>query len=222
MVLNLEPLDWESSVLRTRSFFHISKEPILKTNIFHIFQNVLECLLWYQFISKNHQQSCLVFPNEILESWFLSNKLFSMSSDFWMFRKNLLEGDCVVSRTNKNLFHHYPLYLQNWIALKYILKEVLGYLSMFFQCFKHPNPAFHKHKPDYLHPSRWAFQAPLFRSVPRLWLLMLLVYCFKPLSSHQFKASNTFPLILLPQEESRNSVLIYILREIFWCYMFCR
>ena len=36
------------------------------------------------------------------------------------------------------------------------------------------------------------------------------------------KALISLLLIRLSQEESRNSVLIYILREMFWCYMYAR
>ena len=42
------------------------------------------------------------------------------------------QGDHVVLRTKKNLHHHYPLQLQNWTALKYILKEVWGYFLSFW------------------------------------------------------------------------------------------
>ena len=47
---------------------------------------------------------------------------------------------------------------------KIYLKEVRGYLSFVLE---HLNQLSHKQKPNYLHPSRWAFQAPLFRSFPR-------------------------------------------------------
>ena len=117
------------------------------------------------------------------KSWLLSNKPVSMSSVFclkfkgvWIVWKNLLENDCVVSRTNKNLNHKYPLQIQNWTALKYILKEVLSYLSFVLE---HPNLVLYKHKPNYLHPSRWSFQAPLFQSFPWLWLFVLVVDVFQ-------------------------------------------
>ena len=105
-----------------------------------------------------------------------------------------------------NLHNHYSLHLQNWTALKYILKEVWGYLSFVLE---QPNPASHKHMSNYLNLSWWAFQAPLFRNFPWLWLLILLLV-FMSLSGHQCKASVTLVLIVPPQEESRNSVLIYI------------
>ena len=90
------------------------------------------------------------------------------------------QGDCVVSCTKNNLHNHYPLHLQNWTALKYILKEVWGYLSFVLE---QPNPVSHKHMSNYLNPSWWAFQAPLFRNFPWLWLLMLLLVFYVPLWS---------------------------------------
>ena len=90
---------------------------------------------------------------------------------FYIFLFNgFTQSDHVVSCTKKNLHHHYPLHFQNWTALKHILKEVLGYLSYVLE-----QPVSHKYKSNYLHPWRWAFQAPLFRNFPWLWLLMLLV-----------------------------------------------
>ena len=138
---------------------------------------------------------------------------------FYIFLFNgFTQGDHVVSCTKMNLHYHYPLHLQNSTISKYILKEVWSYLSFVLD---QPNPVFHKHKPNYLHPSRWSFQAPLFRSFSWLWLFMLLVV-FKHLSGHQGKASVTLPFMVLLQEDSRNSVSVYISRDMIWCYMFSR
>ena len=138
---------------------------------------------------------------------------------FYIFLFNgFTQGDHVVSCPKKNLHYHYPLHLQNWTALNYLLKEVWGYPSFILE---QPNPVSHKRKSNYLHPWGWAFQAPLFRMFPWLWLLMLLGF-FNPLSGHQYKASVTLLLIALPQEKSHNSVLIYTLRDMIWCYMYTR
>ena len=44
-------------------------------------------------------------------------------------------------------------------------------------------------------------------------------WCFKPHSGNQCKTSVSLRLIVLPEEENRNSLLIYILKEIFCCHM---
>ena len=89
---------------------------------------------------------------------------------FYIFLFNgFIQGDRVVSCTKNNLHHHYSLHLQNWNALKCISNKVWGYLSFVLD---QPNPVSHKHMQNYLHPSRWAFQAPLSRSFRWLWLLM--------------------------------------------------
>ena len=92
--------------------------------------------------------------------------------------------DLVVSCTKMNLHHHYPLHLQNWTALGYILKEVWVYPPFVLD---QPNPVSHKHKPNYLRPF------------------------LKQLSDHQCKASVTLLLLALSEEETCNSVLIFIL-----------
>ena len=95
---------------------------------------------------------------------------------FYIFLFNRFpQGDHVVSCSKKNLQHHYPLHLQNWNALKYLLKEVWGYISFVLE---QPNSVSHKRKPNHLHPSRSAFHAPLFKSFPWLWLLVLLIDVF--------------------------------------------
>ena len=95
---------------------------------------------------------------------------------FYIFLFNrFTQSDHVVSCTKKNLHHRYPLHLQNWNALKYTLKEVWGYLSFDLE---QPNPESYKHNTNYLHPSRRAFQAPLFKGFPWLWLVVLLVDVF--------------------------------------------
>ena len=129
-----------------------------------------------------------------------------------------LQNDHVVSCPKKNLHNHYPLDLQNWTTLNYFLKEVWGYLSFILE---QPNPVSHKRKSNDLHPWGWAFQVPLFRMFPWLWLLMLQGF-FKPLSGHQCKALVTLLLIALQQEQSQNYFLIYTLREMIWCYMYTR
>ena len=136
----------------------------------------------------------------------MSNSPFPLISDFCLklkgvrlFRENLLKGDRVVSCITKNLHYHYPLHLQKWRALKYIFKKVWGYWTT---------------KPS-ITQARWAFPAPLFRIYSWLWSLMLRLDIFNLLSGHQLKASVTVLLIALLQEEFSNSVLIYILREMF-------
>ena len=109
----------------------------------------------------------ITFFNIQLPSSFISYLLLYI----FLFNE-LSQGHHAVSCIKKNLHHHDPLHLQNWPALKYILKDAWGYLSF---VLKQPNPVSHKHKSNYLHPWRWAFQAPLFRIFPWLWLLMLLV-----------------------------------------------
>ena len=45
--------------------------------------------------------------------------------------------------------------------------------------------------------------------------------CFsKLLFGHQCKSSFTLILTVLPQKECHNSVLIYVLKEMIWCYMY--
>ena len=150
------------------------------------------------------------------ESWLLSNKSFSMSPDFclkrkdvWLFRKKLtLRWLCIFAYQEEPPSSLLSTSLE-LNCLKNPLKEVLGYLSFFLE---HPNSVSHKEKPHYLHPSRWVFQAHMFWRFPLLLLLMLLVGVF----DHQCKVSVTL-IIALPQEESCISVLISVLREIFWC-----
>ena len=77
-------------------------------------------------------------------SLFISYLLFYIS----LFN-GFTQGDRVVSCTKINLHHHYPLHLQDWTALKHILKEVWGCLSFVLD---QSNPTPHKHKPNYLHP----------------------------------------------------------------------
>ena len=83
-------------------------------------------------------------------------------------------------------------YLQNWAALKLILKQVCGYFSF---ALEHPNPASLKHKPNYLHPSRWVFQAPLFPLFSTI--VVVAGWCFTPVRDHQCKASRAFSSSLL-------------------------
>ena len=129
---------------------------------------------------------------------------------FYIFLFNgFIQGDHVVSCTKKNLHHYYRLHLQNWTALKIYFKEVWGYFSFVLE---QPNPVSHKHKPNCLH--LWGEHSKhlcfdVFHDCG-CWCCWLL---FKPFSGYQFKASVTLLLTSLPQEESRNSVLIYILRE---------
>ena len=94
--------------------------------------------------------------------------------------------------------------------------------SYLFFVLEYPSSVSHKLNPNHLHPSRWAFQAFLFQDFPRLWFLMLLVDVFYSISSHQCKSPVTLLVIALSEKESRNSVSIYILIEIFWCYMYTR
>ena len=114
---------------------------------------------------------------------------------FYIFFSNgFNQRDRVVSCTKVNLHHHYPLHLQNWTAVKYILKEVWDY-SPFVP--DQPNPVSHKHKPN----------------IDKI---------FKHLSGHQCKVSVALILLALPQEDSCNSALIYVLSQMIWFYMCTR
>ena len=46
-------------------------------------------------------------------------------------------------------------------------------------------------------------------------------WCFKP-PGYQCKASVTLRLIAQPQKDSRNSILVSILKEMYWCYKYTR
>ena len=146
-------------------------------------QNVLECLLWYTVFSKNHQQSCLVSPNQILRKLATVRQaaftqfriLFETKMCMTLFEKLTPSWSCKFLYSEEP-----PLSLpstpSDLSCLNIYLKEASGYFSF---ALKHPNPVTHKHKPNYLHPSRWAFQAPLFWSFPQFWLLMLLADVFQ-------------------------------------------
>ena len=93
---------------------------------------------------------------------------------FYIFFVNgFTQGDRVVSCTKMNFHYHYPLNLQNWTALKYILKEVWAYLSFVLD---QSNPVSHKDKPNYLH------------------------LLFKHLSGNQCKVLVTLVLVALPHK----------------------
>ena len=129
---------------------------------------------------------------------------------FYIFLFNgFIQGDHVVSCTKKNLHHHYRLHLKNWTALKYILKKFEVTFLLFWnnqtQYHTSTSQTVYIHKGE--HSKHLCFDVFHDCGCWCCWLL------FKPFSGYQFKASVTLLLISLPQEESRNSVLIYILRE---------
>ena len=126
----------------------------------------------------------------------------------------------VVLCAKKNLHHYEPLDLQNWTALKYVLKEVRGYLLLFWNNqTQYPRST---SQTIYIH-EREQFRhlcLEVFHDCG-CWCCYFCLF-FKPLSGDQCTVSIALLLIALPQEESRNSVLIYILTEMIWYYMYTR
>ena len=142
--------------------------------------------------------------------------VFTYTQIIFLFNR-FTQGDHVVPCSKENLHNHYPLHFQNWTTLKYILKEVWGHLSFVLE---QPSPVSHKHKPKYLHLWRWAFQAPLFRRFPWLWLLMFLVVFLS--SSLVTSVKPQLFYYLWHCHKKRVAILIYILREMILRFMFTR
>ena len=175
--MNLRPLHWESSALTTRPSLSIRKEPLLKTKTSYISKSTK--MSFEVVFRKNHQQSRIVSPNEILRKLVTVKQAVFTQFRFLFETKTCMTFLEKLTRAWSCSFEppsSLPSTSSELNCLKIYLKEVWGYLSFVLE---NPNPVSRKRKPNYLHLSTWALQVTLFWNFTWLWLLMLLIDVFQ-------------------------------------------
>ena len=152
------------------------------------------------------------------ESWLLSKK-FSISSDFCLnlkgaklfLNKFILGWSCSFTRQVEQPLSSPPSASLELSYFKVHLKKA--------GTSKHSIPQAQSKISAFSKVSIPSTSVSMFSTIM---VLDVAGWCFKPLPDHRCKGLVTLLLKGLPQQESRSSILVYILRKLFWCYIYIR